>query len=110
MSRLYLTQFATIIQNTVYKIQTMILAFPGQTQIFSETCLKRPLINRQNEGLKAMWNLNAGQKYCRMLRGSIRQYFWLALSNYQSWKLKFLVFFWVAAYDRFLLYIALQLL
>ena len=33
-----------------------------------------------------MWKLNAGQKYCRMLHGSILQYFWLALSNYQSWK------------------------
>ena len=42
---------------------------------YSETCLKRPLQNRQNKGLKAMWYLNAGQKYCRMLHGSILQYF-----------------------------------
>ena len=47
-------------------------AKPGQcihpiTSNYSETCLNRPLKNRQNKGLKAMWWLNAGQKYCRML-------------------------------------------
>ena len=34
---------------------------------YSETCHKPPLKNRQNKGLKAMWWLNAGRKYCRML-------------------------------------------
>ena len=42
---------------------------------YSETCLRRPLKNRQNKGLKTIWYLNAGQKYCRMLHGSILQYF-----------------------------------
>ena len=42
---------------------------------YSETCLKQPLKNRQNKGVKAMWYLNAGKKYCRMLHGSILQYF-----------------------------------
>ena len=43
--------------------------------IYSETCLKQLLKNRQYKGLKAMRYLNAGQKYCRMLHGSIMQYF-----------------------------------
>ena len=42
---------------------------------YSKTCLKQSLNNRQNKGLKAMWYLNAGHKYCRMLHGSILQYF-----------------------------------
>ena len=43
------------------------------TSRYSETCLKRPLKNRENKGLKAMWLLNAVQKYCRMLHGSTLQ-------------------------------------
>ena len=35
---------------------------------------------------------NAGQKYCRMLKGSILQYFCPALSNNQSLENQFLVF------------------
>ena len=54
---------------------------------YSETCLKRPLKNRQNQDhLKGIWYLIAGQKYCRLLHGSILQYFWPALSDYRSWK------------------------
>ena len=30
------------------------------------------------------WRLNAGQKYCRMLRGSILQYFWPAFREKKS--------------------------
>ena len=37
--------------------------------VYSETPIKRPLKNRQNKGMKAMWYLNASQKYCRMLHG-----------------------------------------
>ena len=53
---------------------------------YSRTCLKQPVKNRHNEGLKDRWLLNAGLKYCRMLPRSILQYFWPALSDYQSWK------------------------
>ena len=35
--------------------------------IYSKTCLKRPLTNRQHKCLKDRLSLNAGQKYCRML-------------------------------------------
>ena len=43
--------------------------------MYSKTCLKRPLKNSQNKGLKDKWLLNEGQKYCRMLSWSILQYF-----------------------------------
>ena len=35
--------------------------------IYSKTCLKRPLKNRQNNSLINRWLLSAGEKYCRML-------------------------------------------
>ena len=54
--------------------------------IYSETCLKRPLKNMQNKGLKDKWKLNAGQVYCRMLSWSILQYVWSALSDNRSSK------------------------
>ena len=34
---------------------------------FSETGLKLPLKNRQNNGLNGKWLLDEGLKYCRML-------------------------------------------
>ena len=36
-------------------IQTLVLLNMPNRFIYSETCLKRPLKNRQNNGLKAMW-------------------------------------------------------
>ena len=42
---------------------------------YTETGLKQPLKDRQNKGLKVAWYLNAGQKDCIMLHGSIMQYF-----------------------------------
>ena len=42
---------------------------------YSQTCLKGPFINRQNEGLKDRWEFNAGRKYSRMQQGSFLQYF-----------------------------------
>ena len=42
---------------------------------------------RQNKDLNDTWELNEGQKYCRMLPlWSILQYFWPALSDNWSWK------------------------
>ena len=35
--------------------------------MYSKTCLKRPLKNRQNIYPIDKWQLNEGQKYCRML-------------------------------------------
>ena len=62
---------------------------------YRKTCLKRPLKNRQNKGLKDKCYLNEGQKYCRMLSWSILQYFWPALSDNWSWKPIFgLLFGW----------------
>ena len=34
--------------------------------IYIKTCLKRPLKNRRNKDLNDKWELNEGQKYCRM--------------------------------------------
>ena len=35
--------------------------------VFSKTCVKRPLKDRQNKDLNDQLSLNAGRKYCRML-------------------------------------------
>ena len=43
--------------------------------IYSNTCVKRPLSKGQKIGIQDQLLLNAGQKYCRMLEGSILQYF-----------------------------------
>ena len=45
----------------------------------------KPVLSRHSKIDKAIWYLNAGQKYCRMLPWSILQYFWPALSDYPSW-------------------------
>ena len=37
------------------------------TDEYSKTCLKGPLKNKQNKDLNNKWQLNEGQKYCRML-------------------------------------------
>ena len=35
--------------------------------MYSKTCVKRPLKNRQNKDLNDKWYLNEGHKYCRKL-------------------------------------------
>ena len=47
----------------------------------SKACVKRTLKNRQNKDLNDKWQLNEGQKYCRML---ILQYFRPSLSYHVS--------------------------
>ena len=42
---------------------------------YSKPCLKRPLKNKQNKGLKDICYHNEDRKYCRMLSWSILQYF-----------------------------------
>ena len=37
--------------------------------VYSKTCVKRPLSKRLKIGFQDQLSLNAGQKYCRMLRG-----------------------------------------
>ena len=49
--------------------------------LYSKTCVKQPLENRQNKDLNDKWQPNEGQKYW-----SILQYFWPALSYNWSWK------------------------
>ena len=38
-------------------------------EIYSKTCVKRPLSKRPQIGFQDQLSLNAGQKYCRMLQG-----------------------------------------
>ena len=40
-----------------------------QLTIYSKTCVKRQLRNRQDKDLNDKWELYEGQKYCRMLQG-----------------------------------------
>ena len=49
--------------------------------VYRKACVKLPLKNRQNKVLNDKWQLNEGQKYCRMLQESILQYFWPALND-----------------------------
>ena len=37
------------------------------SSIYSKTCVKRPLLKRQNIGFQDQLSLNAGQEYCRIL-------------------------------------------
>ena len=37
--------------------------------VYSKTCVKRPLSKRPKIGFQDQLSLNAGQKYCRMLQG-----------------------------------------
>ena len=43
------------------------IAFALGFDIYSKTCVKRPLSKRQKIGIQDQLLLNAGQKYCRML-------------------------------------------
>ena len=49
-------------------------------KMYSKTCLKRPLQKKKTLGFQDHFSLNAGQKYCRMLKESILQYFRPSLS------------------------------
>ena len=51
---------------------------------YSETCLMRPLKKKTKNWFQNRLSLNAGQKYCRMLKESILQYFRPSLSYYSS--------------------------
>ena len=40
-------------------------------QLYSKTCVKRPLSKRPKIGFQDQLSLNEGRKYCRMLQGDI---------------------------------------
>ena len=58
----------------------------------SETCLKRSLKKKTKNGFQDRLSLNAGQKYCRMLKESILQYFRPSLSYHLSLRHFFCLF------------------
>ena len=65
------------------------------TTVKPQSCLKRPLSKRQKNGFKVQLSFNAGQKYCKMLKGafwSILQYFQPSLSYHLSLRSLFCLF------------------
>ena len=52
--------------------------------LYSQTSVKWPLSKRPQIGFQDQLSLNAGQKYCRMLKRSILQYFRPSLSYHLS--------------------------
>ena len=59
---------------------------------YSKTCLKRPHKRKTKIGFQDRLSLNAGQKYCRMLQGSILQYFRPSLRYHLSLRSLFCLF------------------
>ena len=51
---------------------------------YGKTCLKKPLKKKTKVGFQDRFSLNEGQKYCRMLQGSILQYFRPSFSYHLS--------------------------
>ena len=45
------------------------IMLPSFREVYSKTCLKRPLKKDTKIGFQYQLALNAGQKYCRMLQG-----------------------------------------
>ena len=44
-------------------------SYVGNSNMYSKTCLKRPLIKKMKVGFQDQLSLNIGQKYFRMLQG-----------------------------------------
>ena len=55
--------------NSTVNIHASIHVAAANPNMYSKTCVKRPLSNRQKIGFQDQLLLNAGQKYCRMLQG-----------------------------------------
>ena len=68
-----------------------VLFLSADLYIYSKTCVKRPL-NRQNKGLNDNLKFNEGRKYCRMLSGSILQYFLTCIKRFSVLKTNFGIF------------------
>ena len=64
----------------------------GLINEYSKTCVKRPISRRSKIVFQDQLSLNAGQKYCRMLQGTILQYFRPSLSYHLSLKSLFCLF------------------
>ena len=60
--------------------------------LYSKTCLKQPLKKMTKIGFQHWLSLNAGQKYCRMLKESILQYFLPPLRYHFSLRSLFCLF------------------
>ena len=73
--------------NMIFALLTSFLSL-----LYSKTCVKRPLSKRPQFGFQDGLLLNACQKYCRMLQGSILQYFPPSLSNHLSLRSLFCLF------------------
>ena len=73
-------------------------------QKYSKTCVKQPLSKRQKIGFSDQLSLNEGQKYFRMLQGSILQYIRPSLSYPLSLRSLFCLFF-SGCFTQVLLYI-----
>ena len=53
---------------TVYPSKNKVCRRCNQICSYSKTCVKRPLSKKTKNGVQDRLSLNAGQKYCRMLR------------------------------------------
>ena len=56
-----------ILHYTTYVINMVYFFWGISTCMYSKTCVKQPLKNRQNKGFFDTWYLNDSQKYCKML-------------------------------------------
>ena len=79
----------------------------GLLYYYSKTCIKQSLSKRPKIGFQDQLSLNAVQKYCRMLKGSILQYFRPSLSYHLSLRSLFCLFF-SGRFTQVLLYINLH--
>ena len=71
----YSNPVALFVQNVAYRVAEF---------EYSKTCLKRPLKKKTDIGFQDRLSINAGPKYCRMLMGSILQYFRPSLNYHLS--------------------------
>ena len=70
--------------STQWETLTDFVKWLGREGLYSKTGLKRPLKKKTKIGFQDQLSLNAGQKYCRMLQGSILQHFRPSLSYHMS--------------------------
>ena len=69
---------ATLLRSD-YRIARLLFVFA-----YSKTCVKQPMSKRQHIDFQDPLSLHTGQKYCRMLKESILQYFRPSLSYHLS--------------------------
>ena len=74
--------------------------------VYSKTCLKRPLKKKTKIGFQDPLSLDTGQKYCRMLHKSILQYFRFSLNFHLTLK-PLLCLFFSGSLRQVLLYVDL---